>query len=121
MILQFPYKFSALRNHVQSKHPELLSQLTAAQSALNEIRNGTPGPPGTIFGLSAASTGLASALSVVESGDRPAPSQSLALYRLSAEAANDSLSKWKKLQSGALTQLNQSLQASGLTSSLISR
>jgi photosystem II stability/assembly factor-like uncharacterized protein len=114
-------KLTALKPEVQSKHPELLSQLTAAQSVLNQIRNGTPGPSGTISGLSAASTGLASALSVVESGDRPVPSQALELYRLSAEAAKNSLAEWKRLQSGALAQLNQSLQANGLTSSLVSR
>jgi len=112
-------KLTALKAEVQSTHPQLLSLLTAVQAVLNEIRNGTLSSSDTISGLSAASTGLASALSVAESGDRPTPSQALALYRLSDEAAKSSLSEWKKLQLGALAQLNQTLQANGLTSSLV--
>ncbi len=110
-------KLAALKPDVQSKDPDLLSQLNAVQSAVNEIKNGTPGSPGSISGLSAASSGLASALRVVESGDRPAPSQALEVYHLSANAAKNSLAEWKKLQSGALAQLNQALQAKGLNPS----
>lgn len=107
-------KLAALKPEVESKHPELLPQLAAVQSAVNEIKNGTPGSPGAVSGLSAASSGMASALSVVESGDLPAPSQALEVYQLSSEAAKASLAAWKALQSGALAQLNQALQASGL-------
>jgi photosystem II stability/assembly factor-like uncharacterized protein len=107
-------KLAALKPEVESKHPELLSQLMSVQSAVNEIKNGTPGPSGELSGLSAASSGLASALSVVESGDRPAPAQALEIYHLSAEAAKNSLAEWKKVQSGALAQLNQGLHASGV-------
>jgi len=102
-------KLAALKPEVESKHPELLSQLTTVQSIVNEIKNGTPGSSGGLSGLSAASSGLASALSVVESGDRPAPAQALEVYHLSAEAAKISLAEWKKLQSGALAQLYQAL------------
>jgi len=84
------------------------------QSAVNQIKTGTPGPTGSISGLSAASSGLASALSVVESGDRSAPAQALDVYHLSAEAAKSSLADWKSLQSGALAQLYQALQSAGL-------
>ncbi len=107
-------KLAALKPEVQAKQPGLLSQLIAVQSAVKEIRSGNPSSPGTISGLSAASSGLASALRVVESGDRTTPAQALEVYHLSAEAANNSLAEWKKLQSGALAQLDRSLQAKGL-------
>ena len=106
-------KLAALKPEVQSRHPELLAQFTEVQSALGQIKDGTPSLPGSISGLAGASGGLASALSAVESGDRPTPSQTLEVYRLSAEAAKTSLAEWKKLQSGALAQLIQALQANG--------
>jgi photosystem II stability/assembly factor-like uncharacterized protein len=112
-------KLAALKPEVQSKDPEVMSQLNAVQSSVNEIKNGTSATPGSISGLSAASSGLASALRVVESGDRTAPSQALDVYHLSAAAAKNSLTEWKKLQSGALGQLNQALQAKGLSPSLM--
>jgi photosystem II stability/assembly factor-like uncharacterized protein len=110
-------KLAVLKPEVESKHPELLSQLVAVQSSANEIKNGTSEPSGSISGLSASSSGLASALSVVESGDRPAPAQALEVYHLSADAAKNSLAEWQKLQSGALAQLNQALQAKGFGTS----
>jgi photosystem II stability/assembly factor-like uncharacterized protein len=106
-------KLAALKPEVEAKHPGLLSQVVAVQSALNEIKNGTP-DPGSISGLSAASAGMASALSVVESGDRPAPAQALEIYRMSTDAAQHSVAEWKKLQSGALAQLYQALQGEGV-------
>jgi len=104
---------AVLKPEVQSKHPELTEQLSAVQASVNEIKNGSHAAPGAISGLAAASSGLASALSAVESGDRPVPSQALEVYHLSAEAAKNSLAEWKKLQSGALLQLNRALQEKG--------
>ena len=95
----------------RASHPDLLPQITAVESAMKAIKTGTPGPPGTISGLRPPSSGLASALRAVESGDRTTPSQALEVYRLSSEAAKSSLAEWKKLQSGALAQFNQASQA----------
>jgi len=106
-------KLAALKPEMRAKAPDLVQQLTSAESALNEIKNGTPELPGSVSGLSAASSGLASALSVVESGDRPAPAQALELYHLSDDAAKSSFDKWKTLQSGSLAQLYQALRAKG--------
>ncbi len=108
-------KLSTLKPQLQAAHPELMSQITAVESAIKAIKSGTPGKPGTISGLAAASSALASALRVVESGDRTAPSQALEVYRLADEAAKASLGDWQKLQLGALTELNRSLQSQGLS------
>jgi photosystem II stability/assembly factor-like uncharacterized protein len=110
-------KLASLKTEVQSRHPELMSQLVSVQSAVNQIRNGTATKPGAISGLAAATGGLASSLSVVESGDREAPSQALEVYHASADAAGNSLAAWRKLQAGTLAQLNAGLQAAGLGSS----
>ncbi len=107
-------KLAALKPELQTSHPGLLAQITAVESAMKAIRSGMPGPPGTISGLASASSALASALRVVESGDRAAPSQALEVYRLAEKAAKASLSEWQKLQPGALGQLNRSLRSQGL-------
>jgi hypothetical protein len=107
-------KLAALKPQLQTSHPDLLPQITAVESAMKAIKSGTPGPPGTISGLAAASSALASALRVVESGDRTTPSQALEVYRLADEAAKASLADWQKLQLGALAELNRSLQSQGL-------
>ncbi len=104
-------RLNASKPQLQTSHPELLPQLTALESAMNAIKTGTPGPPGTISGLTAANAGLASALRAVESGDRTPPAQALEVYRLANEAAKSSLAQWKKLQSGALAQVDQASQA----------
>jgi len=104
-------RFAENKRQLQASHPDLLPQLTAVESAMNAIKTGTPGPPGTISGLTAANAGLLSALRAVESGDRTPPAQALEVYRLSSEAATSSLAEWKKLQSGALAQFDQASQA----------
>ena len=107
-------KLAALKPQVQSSHPELISQITAIESAMKAIKSGTPGPPGTISGLTAASAALASALRGVEGGDRTTPSQVLEIYRLADEAAKSCLADWQKLQNGALAELSRSSQSQGL-------
>ncbi len=110
-------KLAALKPQLQKSHPDLLPQITAVESAMKAIKSGTPGPPGAISGLASASSALASALRVVESGDRTTPAQALEVYRLADEAAKASLADWQKLQSGPLAELNRSLQSQGLASS----
>jgi photosystem II stability/assembly factor-like uncharacterized protein len=104
-------KLVALKTQVQTTHPDLLPQITAVELAMKAIKTGTPGTPGTISGLSSASAALASALRIVESGDRTTPSQALEVYRLADEAAKASLANWKKLQLEALDSLNRSLES----------
>jgi hypothetical protein len=66
------------------------------------------------MGLEAASTGLASALRVVEGGDRTVPSQAIELYHQSDEAAKAGMTAWTKLKSTQLVDLNNALQKAGL-------
>ncbi len=110
-------KLTAVKPQVQKSHPDLLPQITAVESAMKAIKSGTPGAPGTVSGLASASSALASALRVVESGDRTTPSQALEVYRVAEEAAKSGLADWQKLQSGPLAELNRSLQSKGLASS----
>src|ERR1700722_9231057 len=65
-------------------------------------------------GLDAATTELATALNAVESSDRPAPSQALAVHRLARTASHARMQQWTALKSGALATFNQELQTQGL-------
>jgi photosystem II stability/assembly factor-like uncharacterized protein len=97
---------------------ELLKQVTALQAAITKIEKGS-GP--SMMGLDAANSGLASALRVVESGDRTAPSQAIEVYKQSDEAAKARIAEWAKLKSTELPRLNSALQKGGLSPIQISQ
>jgi hypothetical protein len=65
-------------------------------------------------GLDAANMELIAALNAVESSDRPAPSQALAVYGLARTASHARLKQWAALKTGPLAILNRELQAQGL-------
>jgi hypothetical protein len=72
-------------------------------------------------GLENASSGLASALAVVESGDRAIPAQAIALYRESSQALKLRLADWNHVKTNWLPQLNQHLRQSNIPPITISQ
>ncbi len=91
--------------------PALLKPLTELQAAITKIEKGN-GP--AMMGLGAANAGLASALRVVEGGNRTTPSQAVELYRQADEAAKARIEEWTKLKSTELPRLNKALQKGGI-------
>jgi hypothetical protein len=69
---------------------------------------------GSGTGLEKASTGLAAALKVVESSDRPVPAQALEVYRESSAAAKPGLAEWNEFKSSRLPELNHQLEGASL-------
>ncbi|MGA2777322.1 MAG: hypothetical protein ABSF94_07170 [Steroidobacteraceae bacterium] len=65
-------------------------------------------------GLDAANMELTSALNVVESSEREAPSQALEVYALARGATQAKLKQWAALKAGPLASLNHSLTTRGL-------
>jgi photosystem II stability/assembly factor-like uncharacterized protein len=65
-------------------------------------------------GLDAANMELTTALNAVESSDRQAPSQALAVYELARTASHGKLKQWTVLKTGPLATLNQELNTQGL-------
>jgi photosystem II stability/assembly factor-like uncharacterized protein len=65
-------------------------------------------------GLDAANLELITALNAVESSDRTAPAQALAVYGLARTASHARLKQWAALKTGPLAALNQELKAQGL-------
>jgi hypothetical protein len=65
-------------------------------------------------GLETANAELTSALNVVESSDRRAPAQALAVYELARAAAQSKLAQWAKLKAGPLASLDRHWQNEGI-------
>jgi hypothetical protein len=73
------------------------------------------------MGFEKANTGLAAALRVVASNDRPIPAQALEVYRESSIAAKRALAKWNDFKTKRLPQLNQQLEGASLPTIFQSR
>jgi len=92
----------------------LKAALTEAQSGLGKILTNKEHTPGEGPGLQSAYTGLASALRVVEGGDRDVPSQALAVYKESSQQVKTRIAEWTQFKQTKLTQLNQELRKANL-------
>ena len=88
--------------------------VTAAQSAIGKIVMNKEHAAAESPGLQEASTGLASALRVIESGDRAAPAQAIALYKESSQQAKTRIAEWNQFKERQLAQLNQQLSKANL-------
>ena len=96
------------------QHPELLAQVTEVNAAIEKVEKGERHEPAVIAGLESASSGLGSALRVVQSSDRAIPSQAVELYREASEAGTSALAAWTQLKSSQLAKLNEALQKAGV-------
>ena len=97
----------------QTQITQLKSMLAEAQTACGSIliaKNPAAGGPG----LQESYNGLASALRVVESGDRVVPAQAIAVYQESSQHAKARIAEWTQFKRTRLTQLNQQLREADL-------
>ena len=108
-----------VKPQLATKNPELLTQVASLETSITAIEKGSQSPIATM-GLEAASTGLASALRVVEGGDRTAPSQAIELYHQSEAAAEAGMAAWTKLKNTQFVQLNDALQKAGMKAIAVS-
>jgi hypothetical protein len=106
------------RQKLGGHQPELLKQVSELQAAIRKIEKGS-GP--SMMGLDAANSGLASALRVVEGGDRTTPSQAVEVYHQSNDAAKARIAEWTELKSAELPRLNNALQKGGISPIQISQ
>ncbi|HZP24913.1 MAG TPA: hypothetical protein VFB04_15820 [Terriglobales bacterium] len=113
-------RLSDIETQSLKQHPELLSQIRDAQSAITKIEKGEKAIPGQISGLESAGTGLAAALRVVEGSDRQIPSQAMDLYREADQLAKAQLAAWENFKSTELLKLNHALQDAGATAITLS-
>jgi hypothetical protein len=90
-------------------NPELKSALAEAQSEIAKILTRNNDPERTP-GLQDAYKDLASALRVVERGERAVPSQAVAVYKQSSEQVKAGIGEWGTFKQTRLPQLNQRLR-----------
>jgi photosystem II stability/assembly factor-like uncharacterized protein len=98
-----------------AQNPELKSALREAQSSLGKILTNKEPPQEQGQGLAGAYKDLASALRVVEGGDRAVPSQAIALYMESSQQIKERISEWASFKQTKLPELNQQLRNANLT------
>jgi hypothetical protein len=101
------------REKSQTRVTQLKSMLAEAQTACGSILTAKT-PAGESPGLQESYNGLASALRVVENGDRAVPAQVIAVYQESSQHAKARITEWTHFKRTRLTQLNQQLREADL-------
>ena len=102
-----------------AKHSDLKPPLMEAQSEISSIL-GEQAASEHSAGLQSAYYGIASALQVVESGDRAVPSQAIALYQESDEQVKARIAEWATFKKTKLPVLDQRLHQANLAPVAIS-
>ena len=101
------------------QNPALKSALADAQAEISKILSNEKSRQ-TPAGLQEGSVELASALHVVEGGDRAVPSQAMAVYEESSRRVKKGIEAWSVFKQANLPRLNQTLREAGLAPIAIS-
>ena len=100
---------------IGEKNSALKSALADAQTEISKILHGQEKPSRSMpEACKNASTELASALRVVEGGDRAVPSQAIAVYKESSRRVKKGIEAWTVFKQTNLLGLNQTLREAGL-------
>ena len=103
-------QLAEVQQKLGAQSSELKAALTEAGSAIGNILTNKEHAVDAGPGLQDAYTGLASALRVVESGDRAVPSQAIAVYQESSQQVKARIAEWARFKQTRLAQLNQQLR-----------
>jgi photosystem II stability/assembly factor-like uncharacterized protein len=98
-----------------AQNAQFKSALTEARTGLGKILATKDRAPEQGAGLIDAYKDLASALRVVESGDRAAPSQAIGVYEQSSEQIKARMREWAEFKQTRLPELNQQLGRANLS------
>jgi len=98
------------QQQLEAQNAQLRSAVAEAQSGIGRILTNKEHAAEEGPGLQDAYTGLASALRVVENGDRAVPSQAIAVYRESSQQVKARIAEWSQFKQTRLAQLNQQLR-----------
>jgi photosystem II stability/assembly factor-like uncharacterized protein len=99
-----------IQQKLGAQSAQLKSALAEAQSGVGKILTNKERAVDEGPGLQDAYTGLASALRVVENGDRAVPSQAIAVYKESSQQVKARIAEWARFKQTRLAQLNQKLR-----------
>jgi hypothetical protein len=104
----------------EGQNPELKSALAEVGSGMTKILTRKDNDPERTAGLQEAYNDLASALRVVEGGDRGVPSQAIAVYKESSQQVKACIGEWAAFKQTKLPPLNQQLRERNLSPIAIS-
>ena len=101
------------------KDSAIKAALADAQTEISKIVK-PAAIPEQALGLQDAFAGMASALRVVEGGDRAVPSQAIVVYNESAQRVKAAIAEWSEFKTTKLSRLNQKLSEANLAPIAIS-
>ncbi len=99
-----------IQQKLTSQSAQLKTALAESQSGIGKILTNKEHAADESPGLQDAYAGLASALRVVEGGDRAVPSQAIAVYQETSQQVKASIAEWVRFKQTRLVQLNQQLR-----------
>ena len=103
-----------IQQKLTSQSAQLKTAVAEAGSAIGKILTNKEHAVDESPGLQDAYAGLASALRVVETGDRAVPSQAIAVYQESSQQVKARIAEWARFKQTKLAQLNQQLREAKL-------
>jgi photosystem II stability/assembly factor-like uncharacterized protein len=99
-----------ITTRLDDRHADLKSSVSGLQAKLASLLSGVNPASAPSMGLESASAQLASALSVIESGDRAVPSQAVTAYQEASQAARSWIAQWKQCKAAEIPHLNDELR-----------
>ena len=105
-------QLGSAQQRASNQNPALKSALDEAQSGLGKMLTNKGNP--RLLGFENAYKNLASVLRVVEGGDRPVPSQAIAVYQEANEQISARISEWTTFKQKKLPDLNEQLRQANL-------
>jgi hypothetical protein len=103
-----------IQQKLTSQSAQLKSAVAEAGSLIGKILTNKEHAADKSPGLQDAYADLASALRVVEGGDRAVPSQAIAVYQESSPQVKARMAEWTRFKQTRLAQLNQQLREANL-------
>lgn len=94
---------------LDARNAEVKANFDEIQNAIKKILTGNGAAWGDAMGLEMANTGIMTALGVVESGNRAAPSQTMTVFEDADRAMKLRVDEWNQVKTNRLPQLNQQL------------
>jgi hypothetical protein len=104
-------QLTSAEQKVGEHNAALKSTLADAQAEVSKILTNKGTEPG---GLQGGYSEMASALRVVEGGDRAAPSQAIAVYKEARQRVKGAMAEWAEFKQMNVPQLNQKLREGSL-------
>jgi photosystem II stability/assembly factor-like uncharacterized protein len=98
----------------ETQDVQLKLAVEKAQAALVKILTDKKTDGGGTAGLTDANVALASALRVVESGDREVPAQAIAVFQEASQQVKARIAEWTQFKQTVLSPLNEELRKSNL-------